>query len=110
MKTQKKQDLKASEKSAMKLMIGYPLRFTETFRNLKVKIESGSLGDVESAYATNISTGPFMHRAEGYSPIPVPEWWFKTQLTGGGALMDLGTHMIFLTHSASLSVAGMYVF
>jgi predicted dehydrogenase len=88
--------LKTSEKSSVKLMIGYPLRFTETFRNLKMKIETGELGDLESAYATSISTGPFMHRADGYSPIPVPEWWFKTELTGGGALIDLGSHMINL--------------
>jgi predicted dehydrogenase len=88
--------IKASEKSSMKIMMGYPMRFNETFRTLKGKIESGSLGDIESAYATNISTGPFMHRADGYSPIPVPEWWFQTELTGGGALIDLGSHMINL--------------
>ena len=94
--TEAKEIVKAAEKGSVKLMMGYPLRFSTTFRELKNKIKSGCLGDVVVAYATNISTGPFMHRAEGHSPVPVPEWWFKKELTGGGALIDLGSHMINL--------------
>jgi predicted dehydrogenase len=26
----------------------------------------------------------------------VPEWWFNTQSTGGGVLIDLGCHVINL--------------
>lgn len=91
-----KEIINAAQKNSVKLMIGYPLRFSTKFCALKERIESGVLGDVEAAYATNISTGPFMHRAEGHTPIPVPEWWFKKELTGGGALIDLGSHMINL--------------
>lgn len=91
-----KEIVQAAEKSSVKLMIGYPLRFSTKLRDVKNKIKNGVLGDIVTAYATNISTGPFMHRAEGYSPIPVPEWWFKKELTGGGALIDLGSHMINL--------------
>jgi predicted dehydrogenase len=91
-----KEIVHAAEKNSVKLMIGYPLRFATKLRDVKNKIKSGVLGDIVTAYATNISTGPFMHRAEGYSPIPVPEWWFKKELTGGGALIDLGSHMINL--------------
>jgi predicted dehydrogenase len=92
-----KEIVRAAEKNSVKLMIGYPLRFSTTFRELRNKIKSGVLGDIVVAYATNISTGPFMHRAEGHSPIPVPDWWFKKELTGGGALIDLGSHMINLS-------------
>jgi predicted dehydrogenase len=56
------------------------------------------LGEIQVAYATNIGSGPFLHRAGGDAPIPVPEWWWKKELTGGGALIDLGSHKINLLH------------
>jgi predicted dehydrogenase len=85
-----------AHKNSVKLMVGYPLRFNEKFRELKAKMEKGLLGDVEIAYATYISTGPFFHRADGHSPVPVPNWWWNKELTGGGALVDLGSHIINL--------------
>jgi len=84
------------QKNGVKLMVGYPLRFTSSMRNLKKEIQSGVLGDVQVAYATNIGSGPLLHRSDGYIPLPVPTWWFKRELTGGGALIDLGSHMINL--------------
>jgi predicted dehydrogenase len=86
--------ISAAESNSVKLMIGYPMRFNPAYSSLKEKIDSGTLGDVEIARATNISCGPFFHRMQDYAPTPVPEWWFNKQLTGGGALMDLGSHMI----------------
>jgi predicted dehydrogenase len=91
-----KEIVSAAQRNSVKLMIGYPHRFNAPFRELKEKIESGELGDVEIAYATFISSGPFFHRAVDYAPSPVPEWWFDRELTGGGALMDLGCHLINL--------------
>jgi len=85
-----------AQKNSVKLMMGYPLRFNKSFRELKTKMESGTLGDVEIAHATFISSGPFFHRAESHTPLPVPEWWFNRELTGGGALIDLGSHIIDL--------------
>ena len=86
----------AARRNSVRLMIGYPLRFNEEFRSLKREIMNGTLGDVEIAQAAYISSGPFFHRAEGYAPVPVPEWWFNKELTGGGALIDLGSHIINL--------------
>ena len=91
-----KEIVSVSQRNSVKLMIGYPLRFNPIFRELKEKIKSGYLGDIESAYATNISSGPFSERAEENAPLPVPEWWFNKTLTGGGVLIDLGSHMINL--------------
>jgi predicted dehydrogenase len=91
-----KEILSVSRKNSVKLMMGYPLRFNPIFRELKGKIESGCLGDVESVYAINISSGPFFERAEDNAPLPVPDWWFNKTLTGGGVLIDLGSHMINL--------------
>lgn len=87
----------AIKKHGVKLMVGYSARFNVSYLNLKKEIESGKLGDIQVAYAINISSGPFMHRSEAGAPKPVPEWWWKKDLTGGGALMDLGSHMINLT-------------
>jgi predicted dehydrogenase len=86
----------AAERNSVKLMIGYPLRFDTRFQHLKKQVGSGLLGDVEVAYATHIGSGPFFHRADGYTPIPVPEWWFEKEKTGGGALLDAGCHIINL--------------
>jgi len=88
--------LSAARKNNVKLMVGYPSRFESSYLDLKKKMESGVLGDIQTAYAVNIAAGPFFHRGIGI-PRPVPEWWFKKELTGGGALIDLGSHMINLT-------------
>jgi predicted dehydrogenase len=88
--------ISVTQKNSIKLMMGYPLRFNAAFREIKEKIDKGLIGDVENAHATYISSGPFFHRAEGYSPVPVPEWWFNRELTGGGVLIDLGSHIINL--------------
>ena len=88
--------LSEARKNGIKLMVGYPFRFSTRFQALKEKIEGGELGEIQVAYATNIASGPFLHRAEGDIPRPVPDWWFQKELTGGGALMDLGSHMINL--------------
>jgi UDP-N-acetylglucosamine 3-dehydrogenase len=80
----------------VRLMVGYSVRFSPEFQSLKDRIESGELGDVQTGYATNITSGPFFHRAEDDAPCPVPDWWFNKELTGGGALIDLGCHMLNL--------------
>jgi myo-inositol 2-dehydrogenase/D-chiro-inositol 1-dehydrogenase len=88
------------QRNSVKLMMGYPLRFNEVMRNLRKQYLSEDLGDVETAYASNVGSGPFEHRMEGYGayhvPVPVPEWWFNRDLSGGGVLIDLGCHMINL--------------
>lgn len=91
-----KEIISVARKNGVKLMMGYHLRFDEAFRNTRSKIRLGLLGDVESAYATFIGSGPFFHRDVDNAPVPVPEWWFNKELTGGGVLTDLGCHMINL--------------
>ena len=92
-----KKIISVARKNNVKLIVGYPLRFFSEFQNLKRKLESGALGDIQTTHAISIGSGPFFHRAETAIPRPVPEWWFKKELTGGGALIDLGSHMINLT-------------
>jgi UDP-N-acetylglucosamine 3-dehydrogenase len=80
----------------VKIMIGHPLRFSLPFIELKNKLDTGEVGDIQTAYSVNINSGPFIHRAETGSPLPVPDWWWKKEYIGGGALIDLGSHMINL--------------
>ncbi len=88
--------ISAAKKNSVKLMIGYPLRFHEGFKNAKNEIDNGNLGEVELAHAVYISSGPFFHRANSHVPVPVPEWWWNKELTGGGVLIDIGSHLINL--------------
>ncbi len=91
-----KEVIASAQHNNVKLMIGYPMRFNKHFLQLKEDIANGLIGDVENAHATYICSGPFVHRADGHAPAPVPDWWFNPQLTGGGVLVDLGCHIINL--------------
>ena len=86
----------SARKSGIKLMVGYPIRYDPVFASLKQRLEDGKLGDVQIAVASFISMGPFSPRGEDAVPTPVPSWWFDKNLTGGGALLDLGCHMVNL--------------
>ena len=91
-----KEIVSLARKNSIKIMMGYPLRFNDAFLDIKAKKENGTIGDVEIAQATYLSSGPFFHRAESHIPVPVPEWWLNKSLTGGGALIDVGSHIINL--------------
>lgn len=91
-----KEMVSTARRNSVKLMVGYDMRFSSTFRSLKEKMQNGILGEVQIAYGTNIGSGPFGQRGEAGRPRPPPSWWFKKELTGGGALMDLGCHLINL--------------
>lgn len=83
----------AVNKYGVKFMIGCNCRFIDSIERLKGKYDMGMLGDVEIATLENIGNGPFSPFLE---PTPVPEWYFNPSESGGGALLDLGYHMIDL--------------
>lgn len=91
-----KEIVSTASRNGVRLMVGYPLRFSSSFRSLKEKIVEGALGEVQSACASLLGSGPFLYRADGLTPRPVPSWWLKKEFTGGGALMDYGCHLINL--------------
>ena len=64
----------AAKHNGVKLMVGYPLRFSSSFIDLKNELKMGTLGDVQIAVANHISTGPFFSRGEKSIPKPVPSW------------------------------------
>ena len=88
--------ISAAQRNSVKLMMGYPMRFNRRFQKIKQDIADGLIGDAENAHATYICAGPFVARADGTSPAPVPDWWFDPAKSGGGVLVDLGCHIINL--------------
>jgi predicted dehydrogenase len=60
---------------------------------LKSEYDQGTVGDIEIANLEHFTNGPFAHPLE---PVPVREWWLNPALTGGGALIDQGYHLIDL--------------
>jgi predicted dehydrogenase len=88
--------LSTVKKNSVKLMMGYNLRFHPALGAIHEKIADGFFGEVQIAEATNVSAGPFASRSDHAGPVPVPSWWYDKKLAGGGALLDLGSHMIDL--------------
>lgn len=69
------------------LMVGQNMRFTRDAQMLKLQIEQGALGDVYHARAWWI-------RRQG---IPrLGSWFTQKRFAGGGALLDIGVHMLDL--------------
>ena len=79
--------------SGRKLMIGHVMRFYPVIKKMKEEVEKGSIGTLEVLTIEDVINGPFSHDV---IPRPVPEWWFDPKKAGGGALIDLGYHLIDL--------------
>ena len=81
------------EKENIRLMVGANYRYFDSVQKLKNNLEDGKVGDVVVATSELIMNGPFSHPLV---PIPVPDWWLNKEESGGGALLDLGYHLIDL--------------
>lgn len=79
--------IRAAKRAGKLLMVGYHNRFTSAAQTLKRAVEAGALGEVY--FAEGIAT-----RRRG-----IPGWGVFTQkkLSGGGALVDIGVHILDLT-------------
>jgi len=77
--------VEAARKADRLLGVDYSYRYTEGARELSRAIEAGELGQV-------FSVDTVFHNAYG----PDKPWCFDPRLSGGGALMDLGVHLIDL--------------
>jgi predicted dehydrogenase len=74
-----------------RLMVGVNYRYIDSIQKLKQAVQSYHVGDVVISVGELIMDGPFSHPL---TPKPVPEWWFDRKLSGGGAILDLGYHLI----------------
>jgi myo-inositol 2-dehydrogenase / D-chiro-inositol 1-dehydrogenase len=80
-------------KHGVQFTVGCNCRFIDSVVKLKKEYDDGLLGDIEISTLDNIGNGPFSPFLE---PTPIPDWYFDPQAVGGGALLDLGFHMIDL--------------
>jgi len=85
--------VKLVERSGRKFMIGHCMRFLDAVERMKDKAEKGHIGTLEVVTLEQVMNGPFTHPVV---PAPVSDWWFDQKKAGGGALLDLGYHMIDL--------------
>ncbi len=82
---------KTVEKQGVRMMSGVNYRYFDSVQRLKSMLDEGRIGDVVIATSDLILNGPLGH---GRIPVPVPEWWLNKTKAGGGALLDLGYHLI----------------
>lgn len=76
-----------AKKNRRVLMVGQNMRFTRDAQMLRLLIEQGALGDIYHARAWWI-------RRAG---IPrIGSWFTQKKFAGGGALLDIGVHMLDL--------------
>jgi myo-inositol 2-dehydrogenase/D-chiro-inositol 1-dehydrogenase len=88
-----RQIVKKVDNSGRGFMVGHVLRFTEAIEKMKLAVNDGLIGDLEVVTLEEIINGPF---ALSRRPSHVSDWWFDPKRSGGGALMDIGYHMIDL--------------
>ena len=79
------------KKEGVRMMTGVNYRYFDCVQVLKGMLDDGMIGDVVFATADLVLNGPLGH---GRVPTPVPEWWLSKEQAGGGALLDLGYHLI----------------
>lgn len=75
-------------KAGVIFTISLPLRSNPAVLYVKQMIDTGALGRITGAR--------FRRSHSGVSDHWLPEYWFDTSLTGGGAMMDLGAHPVYI--------------
>ena len=74
-------------------MVGHCVRFLDVVEKMKESLDKGFIGNLEVATIEEVINGPFAHPRV---PSPISDWWFDPKKSGGGALFDIGYHMIDL--------------
>jgi predicted dehydrogenase len=78
--------VQACDANGVKLMVCYYQRFNRRHRKIKELLEAGEIGQVTSARLT----------FSGLKPDAPDSWRQKPELSGGGNLMDCGSHCVDL--------------
>ena len=79
------QVVQAARNANRLLGVDFSYRFTDGILKLHELVKSGQIGDI---YAADL----VFHNAYG----PDKEWFYDMELSGGGCLMDLGSHLVDL--------------
>jgi predicted dehydrogenase len=78
----------AIRRAGLIFTISLPLRANPQILYVKKLLDDGTLGRVTGAR--------FRRSHSGVSDNWLPDYWFDTSLTGGGAMMDLGAHPVYI--------------
>ena len=81
---------KAVEEAKVKFCIVFPRRSNPEFAYGRMLYNKGELGEIS---LLRIRNGIYVT-----SKSTLPAYWFKKEQTGGGAMMDLGCHPIYLAY------------
>jgi len=79
------QVVSAARRANRSLSVDFSYRFTDGMRKIHDLVRSGELGEI---FAADL----FFHNAYG----PDKAWFYDPELSGGGCLMDLGSHLVDL--------------
>jgi len=88
-----KEIVKIARMQNVPLMVGVNYRYFDSVQKVRNFVNAGKVGDIVIATSELIMDGPFSHP---FVPRPIPEWWLDKEKAGGGALLDLGYHLIDL--------------
>ncbi len=80
----------AVEKNGVKFVISYPWKFTPGIMALKKAVDDGLIGKINYLRFRNCHDGSSSHW--------LPAHFYNAEECGGGAMIDLGAHGMYLTH------------
>jgi len=80
-------------KKGNRLMVGTNYRYHPNIVKIKESLDEGKIGNIKIASYELIMNGPFSHPR---TPRPVSDWYLDPEKSGGGAILDLGYHLLDL--------------
>ena len=80
----------AVEKNGVRFVISFPWKFNPAYLALKNAVDSGKLGRINYTRFRNCHSGSLAHW--------LPAHFYNKEECGGGAMIDLGAHGMYLTH------------
>ena len=80
----------AVEKNGVRFVISFPWKFNPAYLVLKNFVDSGKLGKINYIRFRNCHSGSIAHW--------LPAHFYNKEECGGGAMIDLGAHGMYLTH------------
>jgi predicted dehydrogenase len=79
-----------AEETGATVGVDHTIRYQDEMRAVKDAYDEGRLGHVPLATITRVNNGPF---ASPPDEGPISGWQLDPEMTGGGALLDLGVHL-----------------
>jgi predicted dehydrogenase len=82
-----------TNKKGVQIMVGTNYRYHPHIQKIKEKLDMGIVGDIKLASYELIMNGPLSHPR---TPRPIADWYVDPEKSGGGAVIDLGYHLLDL--------------